>query len=70
MWCETHRYSIPFVSGLVYNYHMKTTEEYKKYLEEQLEHFRLGMEHAYGDEQYNLMKAKWEAINEIYQEVK
>ena len=70
MWCDSHPKGIPFVSGLGYNYHMKTTEEYKKYLEEQLEHFRLGMEHAYGDEQYNLMKAKWEAINEIYQEVK
>lgn len=49
---------------------MKTTEEIKKYLEERLEHYRLGMEHAYVDEQYNLMRNKWEAINEIYQEVK
>jgi hypothetical protein len=70
MWCETHPNSIPFVSGLMYNSHMKTTEEYKKYLEAQLEHYRLGMEHAYTDTQYNLMEAKWEAINEIYQEVK
>ena len=54
----------------MYNNNMKTTEEYKKYLEAQLEHYRLGMEHAYTGEQYNLMKAKWEAINEIYQEVK
>jgi hypothetical protein len=70
MWCETHRYSIPFVGGLGYNSIMKTTEEIKKYLEERLEHYRLGMEHAYVDEQYKLMKTKWEAINEIYQEVK
>jgi hypothetical protein len=70
MWCETHPNSIPFVSGLIYNSYMKTTEEYKKYLESKLEHYRLGMEHAYTDVHYNLMKAKWEAINEIYQEVK
>jgi hypothetical protein len=49
---------------------MKTTEEYKKHLEAKLEHYRLGMEHAYTDEQYRLMKEKWETINEIYQEVK
>ncbi len=70
MWCGTHLFAIPIVSGSMYNNNMKTTEEYKKYLEAQLEHYRLGMEHAYTKDQYDLMEANWKAINEIYQEVK
>ena len=70
MWPNSHSNPIPFVSGLMYNNNMKTTEEYKKYLEAELEHYRLGMEHAYTKDQYDLMEANWKAINEIYQEVK
>jgi hypothetical protein len=66
MWCETHPKGIPFVSGLVYNYHMN---ELKKYVEEMVEHYRLGMEHAGDDKQYNFMKAKWEAFKEINERI-
>jgi hypothetical protein len=43
--------------------------ELKKYLEEMIEHYRLGMEHAGTDSQYNLMKAKWEAFKQINERI-
>ena len=66
MWGVSHPKSIPFVSGPMYN---STMNELKKYVEDMIEHYRLGMEHAGDDKQYNLMKAKWETFKEINERI-
>ena len=70
MWCDSHTKRIPFVGGLGYNYHMNTAEEIKSYIANLVDHYRLGVEHAYTDEQYLRMKAKLELIIEINERVK
>lgn len=46
-----------------------TNEEIREYLLSRIEHYRLGREHAYGDQAYNFMQNKLDTVKEIYEEI-